>query len=122
LGGIDFKRIIDIIVYTYQSVILPWGYVAALFVVAIIIDVSSGYKKKNLIFLSIVAVNFLVLYAGTYLFSLMFKEWREIPDSASRMSMFFPPLMIYYIALVLRGILDKREPIRDNNKSKNLGV
>lgn len=111
LGGVDFKRIMDISVYTYQNVILPWGYIAQLFVVAVIIDFISGYKKKNLIFLSIIAANFLVLYAGTYLFSLMFKGWREIPDSASRMSMFFPPLMIYYIALVLTGITSKREHV-----------
>jgi len=55
----------------------------------------------------------LLLFTGTYIFSIRFPEWKEIPDSAVRISMFFPPLMIYFISLILgaKSSLSKTKPL-----------
>jgi len=39
-----------------------------------------------------------MIFVGTLLFSVTFPEWKSIPDSAARMSMFLIPIIIYLIS------------------------
>ena len=99
--GINFRRILDVSVYLYQSAIASWGPLLALFLIALFIMFTRRINKRDLVLLLVIVANFLFLFVGTYLFSIRFQEWKEIPDSVVRITMFFPPLMIYFVSLVL---------------------
>lgn len=108
--GIDFQRAIEVFMYLYRNVIQSWGPIVIIFVFAILVDFKKRFSNKSLIMLLIILLNFMVLFIGTYLFSMRFSnEWKLIPDSAVRMSMFFPPLIIYYIGIVLGKILNVKK-------------
>lgn len=99
LGGLNLNRFLEVFAYLYKNVISFWGMLLPIFILAI----STNLVKKDrnsLVFLSIIIFNVLGLFLGTYVFSFKVPEWKEIADSASRMSMFFPPLIIYYISIV----------------------
>ena len=111
--GLNFKRILDVSIYLYQSVVASWGPLFALFLIALFIMFTRKIIKRDLVLLLIIVANFLLLFTGTYIFSIRFPEWKEIPDSAVRISMFFPPLMIYFISLILgaKSSLSKTKPL-----------
>ncbi|KKQ95042.1 MAG: hypothetical protein UT21_C0009G0007 [Candidatus Woesebacteria bacterium GW2011_GWA1_39_11b] len=106
-AGIDFKRILDVSLYIYRNIIQSWGPIFMIFLIVVFFDIKNRFNNKSLIMLLIILANFMAVYIGTYLFSIRFEEWKAIPDSAVRMSMFFPPLMIYYISLVLGLVSSK---------------
>jgi hypothetical protein len=101
--GVDIKRILEVTLYVTRNIVGSWGPILAIFLIVVFFDIKSQFKKKSLIMLLIILANFIAVYVGTYLFSIKYEEWIDIPDSAIRMSMFFPPLMIYYISLALRN-------------------
>lgn len=100
-AGVDFKRIWDVSLYINRNVVESWGPILAIFLIFVFFDIKNKFKRRSLIMLVIILANFMAVYVGTYLFSIRFEEWSVIPDSATRMAMFFPPLMIYYISLAL---------------------
>ncbi len=101
MQGIDINRLIDIFMYIYNNVFVTWGALSVLFISFVIISIVNKSIKKTLFFLGFIIVNLFLLFVGTYLFSMNVNEWKEIADSAVRMSMFFPPLMLYYISIVI---------------------
>lgn len=101
MQGIDINRLIDIFMYIYNNVFIAWGTLSVLFISFVIISIVNKSIKKTLFFLGFIIVDLFLLFAGTYLFSMHVNEWKEIADSAVRMSMFFPPLMLYYISIVI---------------------
>lgn len=107
LKGIDVNKLSEIFFYIYNNVIIEWGPLAILFVVFIVINILNKQSVKSFFFLGFIAANLCLLFIGTYLFSLNVVEWKEIADSAVRMSMFFPPLMIYYVSISARKINNK---------------
>jgi len=100
-SGISFSRVYKVFEYILRYVVSSWGPIFGLFVIAVFYDMKKRVNNKNLVMLLLIVVNILAIYVGTFIFSIRFEEWEVIPDSAVRMSMFFPPLMIYYISLVL---------------------
>ena len=57
------------------------------------------YPKRKKVWLSGMIIGFaLLVIVGTYVFSLTFADWK-IGGSLARMSMFFPPLIVFYIAI-----------------------
>ncbi len=62
---------------------------------------STIFKRKyyHLLDFGLFVILLLSIFAGTYVFSFRFPEWTSIPDSATRMSMFLYPLMIYLIMI-----------------------
>jgi len=93
----DIGRIKEILVFIYQSVIVSWGYLFPFFIVLILLGLIRKTKLSIDMFLLIIGINFGILIAGTYLFSINYVGWNHIPDSALRMAMFFIPLIIFYI-------------------------
>jgi hypothetical protein len=51
----------------------------------------------------LIALNLVFLFGGTYIASLVIPDWQDIAESMTRMTMFFPALIIYYVFLVLFG-------------------
>ncbi|MBU0923078.1 hypothetical protein KJ553_03345, partial [Patescibacteria group bacterium] len=109
LSGASLNRVIEVVGYIYQNIILTWGPMFFFFLIAAFIDIKNRHKKGHLVLLLIIIVNLLLLFVGTYAFSITNVEWKKIPGSARRMSIFFLPLMIYYIGLVLGNTIFKRE-------------
>ncbi len=100
-SGIDIQRVGNILIYLYKNVVQSWGLICMPFLIAVAINIKSGFNKNHTLLLIIIIINLLGLIAGAYVFSLNVPEWKDIPDSASRLAMFFPSLMIYYTTLVL---------------------
>lgn len=98
LSRISFYRLYEVLSYLYSNVFVSWGMLSILFLIALVWNLWS---RKNVAqpLLLIIFFNVLGLIAGTYVFSFKVLEWREIADSATRMAMFFPPLMLYYVTL-----------------------
>jgi hypothetical protein len=100
LKNLDISRFFEICSYLYVNIISNWGPLLVLFVICMIVNI---FKKRtsSIILLAIIIVNLVGLFVGTYVFSFKVAEWKEIADSAARMSMFFPPLIIFYSSLVI---------------------
>ena len=109
-GGINMAQIADVINYIYQNIILSWKLVFPAFIIAILLNLIKA-NKRALLFLAIILANFAALFIGVYYFSLNFPNWKVIGGSATRLAIFFPPLMICYSALVLSTVF---ETIRKN--------
>lgn len=101
LTGIDINRLINTFIYLYKNIFVEWGALLLLFVVSAFIQFRNKFDKKSLFLLLMILLNILGLFFSTYVFSMRFSEWKEIADSAVRMSIFFPPLMLYYITITL---------------------
>ena len=101
LTRFDFNRVVEVFVYLYKNVFFIWGFLSIIFIISILIHIKQKMNKESLIILSVILFNLFGLFVGTYIFSFRVAEWKEIGDSATRMSMFFPPLIIYYVSTVL---------------------
>jgi len=98
LKYIDLERIFLVLNYLYTYVFSTWGLIFLAFMF-MIIGVILYRKRRDNQFLYITLLFFALLFAGTLIFSITFPEWKDIPDSARRMSMFLLPLMLYSIGL-----------------------
>lgn len=68
-------------------------------------SVSLGFRYKiRRDFLIILLGYILLLIFGTYVFSIIYPGWINIPDSARRMSMVFIPIIILYSGFILNHI------------------
>lgn len=99
--GINVNRLSEILNYVYENILISWGPVLLLFITIIIFETRKIFQYKYLIPLILILSNFLLVIFGTYIFSFSVPEWREIADSAKRMSIFFIPLMIYFSTIVI---------------------
>lgn len=107
----DQIRISEIAIFIYKNVIVSWFPLLFLFLFCIFVNIRNIFKKTNMFFLAIIFLNFALLVFATYIFSFEFSEWKDIPDSARRMSMFFMPLMIYYIGLSLGRVFSNKKTV-----------
>ena len=98
----------EVAMFLYKNVFLSWGGAFIVFVILFVRSVFLKQKENNYLLATQIILLVGMLIGGTYLFSFIFPEWIDIPDSATRMAMFFPPLFIYYIALELKGIYGKK--------------
>jgi hypothetical protein len=98
LQKINIQQIFLVIGYIYTNVFATWGLIFLVFMVVALRTLFNWKRRKSLI-LIITLFFFVLLFVGTLIFSITFPEWRDIPDSARRLSMFLLPLMIYSIAI-----------------------
>jgi len=98
VSKINLYRLYEVLNYLYSNVFVSWGMLSVLFLIALVWNLWSR-KKVALPLLLIIFFNAMGLMVGTYVFSFKVAEWKEIADSATRMAMFFPPLMLYYVTL-----------------------
>lgn len=96
----DFGHIVEVINFFYKNIITSWSLLFSSFAVVLLMSwlkdfrsiLFDGYVIQVMLYLAI-------LVLGTYVFAATFVGWQEIPDSAVRMAMFFPPMFIYFIAI-----------------------
>lgn len=104
----DITRFAEVAKYIYENVIVSWSPVVFVFLFCIVLNAKALHKKSSSLFLVLTSLYFGILLYGTYVYTFGPTSWREIPDSARRMAMFFMPLMLYYIGLVLGSLYDKK--------------
>jgi len=102
LKQVDFGRIFEVISYLYKYVFSSWGLILPSFISVFVWSIYRKEKSNDKSFFILTFLSILLLFLGTLIFSYAFPQWREIPDSARRMSMFFIPMMIYYLALAIK--------------------
>lgn len=98
---LNFSQLYATSTFLYKNILSSWIELFIIFIVISIYNFIKGLSRRHNIFALMVFVQVGILVGGIYIFSMIFPGWSDIPDSALRMSMFFPPLFIYYIALKL---------------------
>lgn len=98
IKSIRLDGLLHVTSFVYNYVFSTWG-LAFMGFVLIASKAMFDWKRKSTQFLYMILLFYIVLFAGTVVFSIGYPEWDTIPDSARRMSIFLLPLMIYSIAL-----------------------
>lgn len=95
--GIDLGRITNVAAFIYDSIVVSWQPLLFLFLLVVFLELKNHFRNQSLLFLGLILANFLLLVSGVYIFAFSHPDWQDIPGSATRMSMFFIPLFIFYI-------------------------
>ncbi len=114
----NFVRAVEVLPYLFKTTVEPWILVVVLLGLAIVKKGRKIFQEKETLFLVFIIINFLLLILGGYVFTFGYSEWRVISESATRMAIFFPPLIIFYLGT--SEVID--EVIKDflNKKSKKI--
>lgn len=84
----DIKRLLEVVVFTWNNIFAKWGPVFYLFILSILLEAKALLKNGRYLLLLILIANYILLIGGTYIFSQTFLDWEKIPDSARRMLCF----------------------------------
>lgn len=95
----NWPRFMEVFVFLYKNVIVPWGANVILFIMCFTFVVFTHKIKHIYVMYILIFCLFILVFLGAYAFSFNFPGWNEIPDSASRMAMIFYPLFIYSVGL-----------------------
>ncbi|MEN8252843.1 MAG: hypothetical protein ABFQ62_00480 [Patescibacteria group bacterium] len=101
--GFDISNFISVIKYFYLHIIFPNKLIYLLFVLISILLWQKRRRAKLTHWLPIFFVLFSlgITFMGIYLFSLFYEDWGNIGGSATRMTMFIVPSIIYSAALII---------------------
>jgi len=99
LKNLDLVRVETVSVFLFRNIIKSWDLTTLLVVTAVILGFLT---KRGRGFLLILMGNIALLFLGTYVFSIIYPGWINIPDSAVRMSMFLLPFFIFYTGVVIQ--------------------
>ncbi len=92
----DLTKIPEVLFFTIKFFLKDWlGYLFILFLTSVFLWKKSVKNRFILVWL---AGYFLLSIAGTYFFAVSFPWWNQIGGSASRISVFFAPLLLYAIS------------------------
>jgi len=90
------SRIQEIGGYFYLYSLNVWRYLLLPFGFSFYYDWRAK-NKHNLTLAVMVGLLLSMLFGGIFIFSLYYETWNLITDSLQRVSMVFPPLLIYFI-------------------------
>lgn len=123
---VTLQKVIDSGKYYYQYIIAPDVEYFILWILSLAIIVYPNKKRKILlkndayewlIFLFI--ISFLgSVFAGIYYFSINYSDWQNIGGSATRMSLFIFPLILYFSTLTTNKIYRKLSAPRKVRRKK----
>lgn len=108
--GFDLSKIPEVVSFVLRYFIHDWlGYLFILFISMLLFWKVTGRYKYLVFWL----FGYLLLaIAGTYFFSVSFPWWNQIGGSASRISVFFAPLILYVATIFwinLSNLKSKKE-------------
>ncbi|MEM4326288.1 MAG: hypothetical protein QXU40_03225 [Candidatus Pacearchaeota archaeon] len=96
----DFARFIKVINFFFESNVKPYLLVFFVYLIMLIYKVVI-YKKQffqRSIILMLITLNLCLLFITSYALSFYYNEIWEISGSFSRLSMLFPPLVVFALA------------------------
>lgn len=103
---LDLGKLLTVIVLLLGSIKTVSGTSLTL-VILVSVFFPKSVRKNFLLFL-IIFLNFAILAAGSYSFSISWEDWKDsIANSADRLSMIFPPIALYYSAINIPPFLNK---------------
>ncbi len=98
-------KIKEVVAYIFNSTVTKWIYLFLAFLGFSVVGYKGNKKVDRHLFLFLFIIAHLATLAiGIYIFSISNPKWKEIPDSARRMSMFFPAMFIFFIFLRISEI------------------
>lgn len=97
-NGLNLDHLHDIYVFLNNNILPSLSVIFLIMLLSITKKYLESKKLYNLYLIYVIS-NLFILLIGLYIFSLTFEDWQNIPDSASRMVMFFPFMFVYYIVL-----------------------
>lgn len=100
IGNLNFDSIWTVFVYTWNNAVAQSGWLIFAFLASMVIQYMNA-KRVSLeitIQLLIIFGMYALLYAGSYFYysEEAFETWLTYGDSLRRISMVFPPLLIYF--------------------------
>lgn len=105
--NINLQRLVDVINFLRLSIMDIYLPILLLFAACLLLDFKNIFKKERFYIVLLIISNFAVLFVGTYAYSFVFKDWLRIPGSVTRIFMFFPAIIIFYIAIVVESLKKK---------------
>jgi len=93
--NIDLNRAGEVFIYLYNNVFATWGVLGVVYLLTFTIYMFRSKKDKRVVFLLLTLFSLVLLYFSTYIITYTQIDWKGIPDSARRMSIFFPPLFVF---------------------------
>jgi hypothetical protein len=108
INDISIVRFGEVINFLWNAVSTNYLPFLICFLIVVILDIKGIFKKLRIWFLFLILLNFCILILGTYILSFTFPDWQRIPGSVSRIFMFFPVLIYFYLANVFDSIFLKK--------------
>lgn len=94
------SRFIKVVNYFFINVFKPNWAILMVFLAGLLIVFRS--KNKLLKYLgSMIFLSLGIIFSGIYFYSLVYEKWQLVGNSVARMSMFLPPLIIFFAAVLL---------------------
>lgn len=111
----NWRLLPELIQYYVAFIVVPMGkYLVVFIFAALMLFIQNYFSKHKKLFspasvcFLFILVNFLVIFAGIYFFSIFYIDWKNIGGSATRMTLFIPPLIIYFAALTFSSKTSKQ--------------
>jgi hypothetical protein len=102
LNRFTLSTIPQVLQYFYLNVLYPGKWMYFLLILATILMGVRIWKKRvdrvEIMLFLIIGANLSLTLVGIYYFSIYYDDWLNIGGSAQRMSLFFGPLITYFIA------------------------
>ena len=100
-ANLSLERFREVINFIFKNSLGGWNSLVLLLVVSLLLGLRFKIRRD---FLTILLGCILLLIFGTYVFSVIYPGWMNIPDSAKRMSMVFIPIIVLYSGFVINKI------------------
>jgi hypothetical protein len=98
LGKVSIDHLFIVGKFLYVNVFEGLALLLIGFLFVLVQGFKSYLKQKDFWLSLIIIGNLALVIVGTYIFSLTFSDWK-IGGSAARMTMFIPPLILYFITI-----------------------
>lgn len=95
--AIIWQHVTQVNSYLFAYVAPLFMYLLVPLVLVLWYEVRSELSEDRKIILGTLGIIVLMLWSGTFVFSFIFETWDEIGGSAQRMSMFMPPLILFFV-------------------------
>lgn len=109
INGLTISRLLEVFLYVVNNIFSPDKVIYTIFLISLIYWFIAKKIKQwgslEIILLAVISANIGLTFVGTLIFSVSFDTWREIGNSAQRMSMFMVPLLIIFIMNTLDQFL-----------------
>lgn len=93
-------RLFDVLKYDFDNIVMAWPNLFIIFGMTVFYSYVNKIRS-HIIPLCFIMLTFALIIAGTFLLSLTYPHWKEIGDSAMRLSMVLLPLLVYYTSITL---------------------
>lgn len=106
---LDIGRWEQVFTYLYKNVVVPWGAIFVAFILSAVLTIWLKKTKKLFLAFFITFSMLTTLFVGTLGLSVVEEDWLRIGDAVQRLSMFFYPLFLFYIALAVQELVNLKK-------------